>query len=77
MTTHEVTYRGPSTFAVQAAALIADAAGVELTSAARADDDGSPDDIVELVLTIEATPEAFAGALDAVRAELPPGVTVD
>jgi hypothetical protein len=77
VTTHEVTYRGPSTFAVQAAALIADAAGVELTSAARADDDGSPDDIVELVLTIEATPEAFAGALDAVRAELPPGATVD
>ena len=77
MTTHEVTYRGPSTFAVQAAALIADAAGVELTSATRAHDDGAPEDIVELVLTVEATPEAFAGALDAVRAELPPGASVD
>ena len=77
MTTHEVTYRGPSAFAVRAAALIADAAGVELTSAARADDHGAPEDDVELVLTLEATPEALAGALDAVRAELPPGASVD
>ena len=74
MTPHQVTYRGPSTFAVRAAALLADAAGLELTSANRTDDpsDGS----VALELTVEGTDEAVAAAIGAVRQELPAGATL-
>ena len=75
VTSHEVTYRGPSAFAVRAAALIADADGVELTGATRADDLDAEDSVV-LVLTVEGTDEAVAGGLAAVRAELPVGATV-
>ena len=76
MSRHEVTYRGPSTFAVQAAALIADADGIELTSAERADDPDGMADSVVLVLTLEGTDEAVAAGLAAVRAELPAGASV-
>jgi hypothetical protein len=74
VTTHQVTYRGPSTFAVRAAALLADAAGVELTSANRTDDpsDGS----VALELTIEGTDDAVTAAIAGVREELPAGATL-
>ena len=75
MTTHQVTYRGPSTFAVRAAAMLADAAGVELTSANRTDDPA--DDSVAIELTIEGTDEAVAAAIDTVREELPAGATLD
>ena len=75
MTTHQVTYRGPSTFAVRAAALLADATGLELTSANRTDDPA--DDSVAIELTIEGTDEAVAAAVDAVREELPAGATID
>ncbi len=74
MTTHQVTYRGPSTFAVRAAALLADATGLELTSANRSDDPA--DDSVAIELTIEGTDEAVAAAVDAVREELPAGATL-
>lgn len=76
MTSHEVTYRGPSSFAVRAAALIADAAGVELTSATRADEPDATEDSVVLVLTVEGTDDAVAAGLAAVRAELPEGASV-
>ena len=76
MTSHEVTYRGPASFAVRAAALIADVDGVELTSAARADDPDATEESVVLVLTVEATDEAVAAGLAAVRSELPAGATV-
>ena len=76
MTTHQVTYRGPSSFAVQAAALMADAEGVELTSASRADDPEAMAESVVLVLTLEGTDEAVAAGLAAARAELPEGATV-
>ena len=73
--THEVTYRGPASFAVRAAALIAAVEGVELVSATRADDpDGAPDSVV-LVMTLEGPDEAVVTGLAAVRAELPPDAT--
>jgi hypothetical protein len=74
VTTHQVTYRGPSTFAVRAAALLADAPGVELTSANRTDDPS--DDSVALELTIEGTDEAMAAAIDAAQEELPAGASL-
>ena len=73
MTTHEVTYQGPSFFAVRAAALMADADGIELTSATRADDPDALEGSVVLVLTVEGTDEAVAAGLETVRAELPEG----
>jgi hypothetical protein len=76
VTTHEVTYRGPSSFAVQAAALIADSAGIELTSANRADGPDTTADSAVLVLVLEGTDDAVAAGLDAVRAELPAGATL-
>ena len=75
MTTHLVTYRGPSTFAVRAAALLADAAGVELTSANRTDDPSH--ESVALALTLQGADAAVAAAVDAVRQELPAGATLD
>lgn len=74
MTTHQVTYRGPSSFAVRAAAMLADAAGLELTSANRADD--ASDDSVSLELIVEGADEAVAAAVAAVREELPAGATL-
>jgi hypothetical protein len=77
VTTHQVTYRGPSTFAVRAAALLADSAGVELTSATRADAADASEEQAVLVLMLEATEEAVSGAVEAVRAELPAGATLE
>ena len=77
MTTHQVTYRGPSSFAVRAAALLADTDGLELTSANRTDDPAAPEETVALELTIRGTDEAVAAAIEAVREELPAGATLD
>jgi hypothetical protein len=76
VTTHEVTYRGPASFAVRAAALIADTDGIELTSAERADDPDGMAESVVLVLTLVGTDDAVAAGLAAVRADLPAGATV-
>jgi hypothetical protein len=76
VTNHEVTYRGPASFAVRAAALIADTEGIELTSAERADDPDGMAESVVLVLTLEGTDDAVAAGLAAVRADLPAGATV-
>ena len=76
MTSFQVTYRGPSTVAVRAAALLADAEGVELTSATRPDDPTASDESVVLELTLMGTTEAVTAALDSVQAELPPGATL-
>jgi hypothetical protein len=77
VTSHQVTYRGPSTFAVRAAALLADADGLELTSANRTDDPASPEETVALELTLEGTDEAVTAAIEAVGKELPAGATLD
>jgi hypothetical protein len=76
VTTHQVTYRGPSTFAVRAAALLADAEGLELRSANRTDDPAAPEETVALELTVEGTDEAVAAAIEAVGRELPAGASL-
>jgi hypothetical protein len=75
VTSFEVTYRGPSAFALQAAALLADAPVIELTSAERADDPEAPGDAV-LALTLGGTTEAVTAAVVAVQDELPAGASV-
>ena len=75
VTTHQVTYQGPSSFAVRAATLLADSDGVELTSANQPElVEGS--DQVLLALVLEGAPEAVTAALDSARGALPPDATM-
>ena len=76
MTTHQVTYQGPPAFAVRAATLLANAEGVELTSANQPEALAGPEGNVLLSLVLQGTDEAVSAALDAARMELPPEATV-
>lgn len=72
VTTHRITYRGPAALAVDAARLLADAAGVDLTASGRPERAGN-DDEVTLVLTVDATQEAVKDAVRSLRERLPVG----
>ncbi len=63
-------YEGPSSFAVRVATQLADADGIELTSAEKQEGDESVDTVL-LVLTVEGTPEAVMAAVRSVGAGLP------
>lgn len=76
VTTHQVTYQGPPSFAVRAATLLADAEGVKLTSANQPELLEGSDQTVLLALVLEGTAEAVTAALDSVQAALPPDATV-
>jgi hypothetical protein len=74
VTAFRITYEGPPAFALQAATLLAEADGVELTSSeppARRDDDS-----VVLALTVEATRPAIGDALKAIADQLPRHATM-
>jgi hypothetical protein len=74
VTAFRITYDGPQSFALEAARLLAEADGVELTASdppSRRDDDS-----VVLALTVEATEEAVDGALDAIAKQLPRRATI-
>ena len=76
MTAHRITYQGPAALAVRAATLIADAEGVELTSAESPEPlDGRPD-IVRLGLVVEASDADLALAVQSIQDELPSGASV-
>ena len=76
VTTHQVTYQGPPSFAVRAATLLADSEGVELTSANQPEVLEGADQLVLLALVLQGSDDAVAAALDSVRASLPPDATV-
>ncbi len=76
MTSHQVTYQGPASFAVRAATLLADADGVELTSATPPEHPNGSDATVLLALVVEGSPGAVAEAVDVVREALPPEASV-
>ncbi len=78
VTTHQVTYQGPPSFAVRAATLLADTEGVELTSANQPEVIEGSEQVL-LALVLEGSPEAVAAAVDSAQAQLPPGaiVTID
>ena len=71
MTTHHVKYEGPSSLAMGVATLLADAEGIDLTSAARQETTDGSVDTVRLVLTVEATTEAVMAAVGSIETELP------
>ncbi len=76
MTTHRITYQGPPSLAVQAATLLADTPGIELTSAGQPEPaDGSAATVL-LALTVEGAPEAVAAAVGRMRHALPADASV-
>jgi hypothetical protein len=71
---HRIDYTGPSSFAVSAARLLADADGVELTSSQppkRIDEEN-----VELSVTVEGETDEVLDAVASVRAVLPDGAAI-
>ena len=76
MTVFQISYRGPVTRAVEAAAALAAADGVELKSSERTERDEEAG-IVVLVLSVEGTEQAITDALALVREGLPSGATID
>ena len=79
VTTHTVRYEGPSSLAVQVATLLADADGIDLTSAEKQEPAGGSGDTVLLTLTVEATTGDVAAAVGSISGGLPDGarITVD
>ena len=67
MTTHRITYQGPFALAVRAATLLADAPGIELTSAGQPERGEGPGGTVVLALTVEGTSEEVAAAVGQMR----------
>ncbi len=76
VTVHHITYEGPASLAMGAATAVADADGVELTSANPPEPvDGQPDR-VRLALTVEGTTGDVAVAVRAAGNRLPPDATI-
>jgi hypothetical protein len=73
VTVHRITYEGPASLAMGAATALADADGVELTSASPPEPiDGQPDR-VRLALTVDGDAADILGAVRTVGGGLPPG----
>ena len=79
VTTHLVRYEGPSSLAVRVATMLADAEGIDLTSAEKQDLGGGSGDTVLLTLTVEATADDVTAAVGSISGGLPDGarITVD
>jgi hypothetical protein len=71
VTTHQVKYEGPSSFAVRVATLLADADGIELKSAEKQEYGDGPAGVVLLALSVEGTSEAVMAAVRSIAAGLP------
>ena len=69
-------YEGPSSLAVRVATLLADAEGIELTSAERQEDPVSAGETIVLALTVEATTEEVMAAVGLIRDGLPDGADI-
>lgn len=76
MTAHRITYEGPAAFAVRAATLLADAEGLELTSAGEPERGDDAAGSVLLRLTVQGTVDAVTAAVDRIGADLPPEATI-
>ena len=71
MTSHQVKYQGPSSLAVRVATLLADAEGVELTSADKPHQPDSSVETVLLSLTVEGTTDDVMAAVGFIGDGLP------
>jgi hypothetical protein len=70
VTVHRIRYTGPSTHAIEAATMLAEADGVELKSSAPPEPAETPGAMV-LTLTVESTEAAIETAMRSIRAALP------
>jgi hypothetical protein len=72
MAAHQITYEGPSSHAVRAATMLADADGVELVSAQPPERCSEGGDKVVLAVTVEGSAKAVMAAVRLIRESLPP-----
>jgi hypothetical protein len=77
VTAFVVKYEGPSSMAVQAATMLAEADGVELTSSQPPERRGGEADTVVLALTVEGTSDAVLDAVALLRGRLPEGARME
>jgi hypothetical protein len=73
---YRINYVGPSTLAVWAARLIADADGIELTSSKPPQRKGGGETVL-LELTVQGSTDDVLDAVASTRGQLPPDVTVE
>jgi hypothetical protein len=76
MPAYVITYQGPPTLAVRAATLLADSAGVELTSSAPPERSDDPEQVT-LTMTVEASDDAVSAAIEDVGSLLSPYATLE
>jgi hypothetical protein len=76
MAAHQITYEGPSSLAVRAATMLADADGVELVSSQPPERRDKAADKVVLAFTVEGTAKAVMAAVRIVGDSLPPTATM-
>jgi hypothetical protein len=76
MASHQITYEGPSSLAVRAATMLADADGVELVSSQPPERRDKVADKVVLGITVEGTAKAVTAAVRLVGESLPPSATM-
>ena len=76
MAAHRIKYEGPSSLAVRAATMLADADGVELVSSEPPERRESGADKVVLAFTAEGTAKAVMAAVKLVGDSLPPTATM-
>ena len=76
MPSYRIKYQGPSVHAVQAARLLADADGIELTSSQPPERQADSEDVV-LRLTVLGTTDDVLDAVAMTRGQLPTGATIE
>jgi hypothetical protein len=74
VTVHQLRFTGPATLAVGVATELADAPGIDLTSSAQPTVVDT--NTVELMLTVDATGDAVAAAVDKLNRGLPTGASI-
>ena len=76
MGAYRIRYEGPSSLAVRAATMLAEAEGVKLTSSQPPERRPGPVEVAVLALTLEGAPGAVMDAVEVVRGRLPADVTI-
>ena len=71
MSAYRVRYEGPSSLAVRAATMLAEAEGIELTSSQPPERRPGPVEVAVLALTVKGQASAVMDAVEAVRGRLP------
>jgi hypothetical protein len=73
---YRINYQGPKSYAVEAARLLADADGIELTASQPVEPKQGSENVV-LRLTVEGTTDDVLDAVALTRGQLPPGASIE